>query len=274
MALALASSLTACGQQPSISVYPPSLSFVAEEGKGNPPSQTVNISNSGGGILEWSLNSSTDWLTLEPSSGISTDAIDTVSVSINMSAMKPGNYSTVIIISDPRATVSPLTIPVTFEIKEPMSTANEGVATFTQYTSDKFGYSLYYPSTWYKSGTDEELSIMITGEKLTSENMQSVFVMVFSSAQNVSGVAFGDALGKKYSEDVDLTVISSHPGSGEWDWVIETSQIHSVIGKRIYSDVHVKSATGFLYVVELRHSSQEIPAEAQAIVDSFRIESP
>jgi len=51
-----------------IGASPTSLSFTAQQGGGNPAAQTVSISNTGGGTLNWSASDNAAWLTLTPAS--------------------------------------------------------------------------------------------------------------------------------------------------------------------------------------------------------------
>jgi len=144
--LLLSTSLTACKEPPTISVYPSSLSFVVEEGKGNPPSQTVSISDSGGGNLEWSLTSSADWLTLNPSTGISTGEIDAATVLVDVQGMKAGNHAAIITISASKATNSPQTVAVNLIINAPIKETPE--VAWETYQDLEYRYSIQYPTDW------------------------------------------------------------------------------------------------------------------------------
>ncbi len=82
------------------------LSFVGVSGGGNPSSQTLGILNSGVGTLHWTAAASTksggNWLSLDSTSGtINRPYLDVspVTVSVNTSALAPGDYYGKIIIS-------------------------------------------------------------------------------------------------------------------------------------------------------------------------------
>lgn len=142
LALLLVSSVIACGPPPTISVNPTSFTFDAEQGKANPPTQTLNISNSGGGTLDWSLSDSAAWLILNPSTGTSAGEIHSINLSVDVSGMNVGSYAATITVSAPGASNSPQTVPVNLTINPPPS---EVWKTYTNYI---YNYSIQYPSSW------------------------------------------------------------------------------------------------------------------------------
>ena len=99
---------------PVISVDPIEFNFGATEGGANPPSQSLSITNIGDGTLEWTVSEAADWLDLTPLSGTGDGS---VTVSVDMTGLAPGVYTTNITVSDPIASNSPLLVPVTFTIE-------------------------------------------------------------------------------------------------------------------------------------------------------------
>jgi len=99
---------------PVIDVSPTEFVFNATEGGVNPASQTLTISNIGDGDLNWTVSESADWLTLDPLSGVNSGTVD---VSVDMTGLMPGVYTTDIAVTDPAAGNSPVTVPVTFTIE-------------------------------------------------------------------------------------------------------------------------------------------------------------
>jgi hypothetical protein len=75
--------------------------------------QSVMVSNSGGGELNWIASSAPTWITLSSASG---SAAGTIQIGINSSGIGPGDYSGSIIISDPNAINSPQTISVSLTV--------------------------------------------------------------------------------------------------------------------------------------------------------------
>ncbi|MEK7354440.1 MAG: CARDB domain-containing protein, partial [Chloroflexota bacterium] len=73
----------------STSPYPPSHDFgVVPEG--NTGNWSFAITNSGTGILEWTLADDRSWITLNPTSGTTTSETDNVTVTINTAGLAPG----------------------------------------------------------------------------------------------------------------------------------------------------------------------------------------
>ena len=56
-------------RQPAIGVSSPSFSFSLQQGDGSPTTQTLTVTNIGGGTLHWNAVSTAAWLNLSPASG-------------------------------------------------------------------------------------------------------------------------------------------------------------------------------------------------------------
>ena len=108
--------LTISPLSPTIGYSPASLTFTATQGGANPANQTLNIQNTGGGTLSWSLSGNPSWLGLSPTSGSSTGQQNPVTVSVNISGMTAGTYNATITITASGATNTPRTVPVTLTI--------------------------------------------------------------------------------------------------------------------------------------------------------------
>ncbi len=102
---------------PSISLSTTTLSNSSIEGS-NAPSQTFNVSNSGGGTLSYSISDNRTWLNVSPSSGTSTGEQDTITVNYNTSGLTAGTRNATITISDPNADNDPQTISVSLDIAD------------------------------------------------------------------------------------------------------------------------------------------------------------
>ncbi len=101
---------------PEISFSPESLTFTAVEGGSTPADETLEIWNSGCGMLNWSVSDDAAWLSESPTSGSSTSEHDTVAVSVNTTGMFDGDYSASITITADGASNSPQIIPVSLHI--------------------------------------------------------------------------------------------------------------------------------------------------------------
>ena len=87
----------------------------------NLENKTLEIWNSGCGILNWSLTDDAVWLSENPTSGSSTGTNDTtlVTVWVNTTGMSAGDYSANITITGPGASNSPQVVPVSLHISSP-----------------------------------------------------------------------------------------------------------------------------------------------------------
>lgn len=98
---------------PSIGISPSSISFTAAVGGANPSSQSLSITNTGGGTLTWSASANTTWLSISPTSGTAPSA---TTVSVNIAGLAAGTYNGAITVTGTGATNSPVTIPVTLTV--------------------------------------------------------------------------------------------------------------------------------------------------------------
>lgn len=104
---------------PMLSVLPAMLSFSAEVGGSNPPSQSLTVSSTGG-TVSFSDSASTTppggtWLSVTPGSG-STSSPATLTVSINIAGLTAATYNGMITVTASGASNSPVTIPVTLVV--------------------------------------------------------------------------------------------------------------------------------------------------------------
>jgi len=101
---------------PKISFSPKSLSFTAGEEGSTPANKTLEIWNSGVDTLHWTLSDDAEWLSENPTSGSSTGERDTVVLSVDITGMSDGAYSTSITITASGASNSPQLVPVSLHI--------------------------------------------------------------------------------------------------------------------------------------------------------------
>ena len=99
--------------QPALAVSPGTLSFTATQGGANPAAQSFDVTNTGGGTLNWSAAESASWLTLSAGSGT---APSTVTATPSITGLAPGTYATQITVSAAGATGSPKTIDVALTV--------------------------------------------------------------------------------------------------------------------------------------------------------------
>jgi hypothetical protein len=102
---------------PTIAFSPENFSFAATEGGSNPADQTLGICNSGGGTLNWSVTDDAGWLSINPTSGLSTGETDNITLSVDTTSLSANTYTATITITGSGATNSPQTVPVTLSVK-------------------------------------------------------------------------------------------------------------------------------------------------------------
>lgn len=99
---------------PVLNVNPSSLSFTVVQGSGNPPSQTLTVSNAGGGTLNWSVTDNASWLTHTPQSGAGGGSI---TVNVATDSLAAGTYTATLTVS--AAGASSVVVPVTVTVTAP-----------------------------------------------------------------------------------------------------------------------------------------------------------
>ena len=117
--------LTIRAPTPTIALSPTSLSFSATLGT-NPAPQTLTVTNSDIGTLDWQASATVGWVTLSPAGGA---APGQVVVKVNTSGLEPGTYATAVTISSStdNVTNSPQSITVSVTIAAPLAPAGIGV---------------------------------------------------------------------------------------------------------------------------------------------------
>ena len=104
---------------PHVELAPESFDFTALQNGALPESQTLAITNAGGGTLDWYVDEQISWLDLDIWQGVSNYA--EVTLSINSTDLTPGTYDEVMTVYSSNADNQPLDVPVTFEVSDPGS---------------------------------------------------------------------------------------------------------------------------------------------------------
>ena len=103
---------------PAIGVSPSYLRFLvyAFRPQYNPPSQTLRITNLGGGALTWTARDNASWLKFGPTSGTApttlTVRVDRSAIPIGWNGYRPRYLQAAITVSAVGASNTPLTVPV------------------------------------------------------------------------------------------------------------------------------------------------------------------
>ncbi|MHC4743404.1 MAG: LamG-like jellyroll fold domain-containing protein, partial [Planctomycetota bacterium] len=103
--------------RPVIEVSARQFEFGAFEGGANPNDQILSISNSGTGVLDWTIGEGCSWLSAEPNSGSSTGEVDDVNLSVDITGLAGGIYDCNLIISGAYAANSPQMAGVTLYVR-------------------------------------------------------------------------------------------------------------------------------------------------------------
>jgi hypothetical protein len=98
------------------------LGFSALAGGANPAAQNLNITNTGGGTLNWTASKTQPWLTLSAGSGSAPGAL---SVGVSIAGLAAGSYSDVVTVAAPSAGVAAQAVSVTLAIAGTQSTSNQ-----------------------------------------------------------------------------------------------------------------------------------------------------
>jgi outer membrane protein assembly factor BamB len=96
-----------------LSVSPTNIAFSAVQGGSNPSSQTISVTNSGTGVLNFTAASDSAWLTVSPSSGT---APQTLQIGAHIGGLTQGSYTGHITVTALGAKGSPTTVTVTLTI--------------------------------------------------------------------------------------------------------------------------------------------------------------
>lgn len=82
----------------------------------NAPSQSFTLANVGTDSLNYTITDNADWLSVAPTSGVSSGEAKTHTVSFATSTLTPGSHSATILISDPAAANHPQSISVSLTV--------------------------------------------------------------------------------------------------------------------------------------------------------------
>nr|BAL58743.1 hypothetical protein HGMM_OP2C291 [Candidatus Acetothermum autotrophicum] len=149
-------------QPPTIQVAPERLSFRTTFGGANPAAQTLQINNSGGGIMNWTAVADKPWVRLSLMSGTAPPPV-TVTVSVEISGLDVGVHEARIIVAAPGATNSPVIVPVSLQITEPMPSLLTLKFTQLQLITDTWERSLRSGCVVYKNTTSlGKLQLVLT----------------------------------------------------------------------------------------------------------------
>lgn len=182
-----------------ISISPAALSFSGTAGTANPPAQAITLSKGGNRTRNWTVMATTAWVSVTPSSGTIAAEQDQIAVSVNLSGLSAGSYSSNVIIStesnSKRAvqTIIPIALTVTGSTLSPSIRLNptalsfSGIAGSTNPTAQLFNVSNPTGGTlsWSLSSNAAWLSLSAASGTTTTETDS------ISASVNLSGLTAG-----------------------------------------------------------------------------------
>ena len=101
------------------------------QGTANTSTQTLDITNTGGGTLSWSVSASAAWLGLSPTSGTTTTETDVITVAVNTVGLTANTYTGTITLTVLGSATAAQQLPVTLTITPPASTIGQNPASLT-----------------------------------------------------------------------------------------------------------------------------------------------
>jgi len=187
--------VSAAQQPPSLSLSASKASFAYTLGGNAPASQTVNVTNAGGGTLAWSATSNSPWLTVSPGSGTGPG---TLTLATNTAGLTAQSYNGAVALTASGAANSPQTISVTLTVSAAApSVVVTGVANSANWAGGAIapgelltiGGSMLGPSTGVSGGVDPSTGKMVTQLAGTSVTFNGVAApLLYVSATQVNAV--------------------------------------------------------------------------------------
>lgn len=104
---------------PALDASPADLTAECDLGE-NPGNDVFEVSNSGGGTLEYTISDDADWLAASPASGSSTGEVDNIEVVYSAGGLAPGTHNATITVEAPGRAGSPQTVDVELTVLHPI----------------------------------------------------------------------------------------------------------------------------------------------------------
>lgn len=169
-------------EQPQLSVSATSLSFSATETK-----KTFSIKNAGTGTLYWSISADRTWLSVSPTTGMTTSESEIISVTVDRAGLAPGDYEGTITITSNAGTkkisvsMKVAEVPVlsvnttalsfgTTEITKTFTIGNSGTGTLTWSIRDDQTWISVSPTSGMTTSETEIISVTIDRAELAPGN--------------------------------------------------------------------------------------------------------
>lgn len=180
---------------PAIGLSPTAVQFTATAGGANPAAQTVTVTNTGGGTLNWTATSRAAWLNVSPTAGTNSG---TLTLSVDSSHLSAGSYSGSITVAATGASNTPQTVAVTLTIAGPPTLVSITVRP-TNAAIDVGSSQQYTATGTYSDGSTQNLS---SSAAWTSGNPSVAMI-------NAAGLAVGMSKGTTTIQAASGTIAGS-----------------------------------------------------------------
>lgn len=102
--------------EPNILLSPTTVAATADA-EVNPPNGSFDVTNNGGGTLNYTITDDADWLSVSPTSGDNNGELDPISLIYDVAGLGCGNHVATVTVNDPNAINLQATVTVTLTIK-------------------------------------------------------------------------------------------------------------------------------------------------------------
>lgn len=165
----------------------------------NPSSQSISVSNKGGGLLEWAIDDTNiaDWLTINPIVGmLEHDQTENIGFSVDMTGLDVGQYTCTLPINAPDTTASSQTITISLDLLGPVLDTSKSSLSFSADESgtNPDGQTLTIINdgggilNWNINVTDKPDWLIFSSVNGSLEHNQSENITL---SVDISGMAFG-----------------------------------------------------------------------------------
>jgi hypothetical protein len=270
------------GQTSEIALSTLNLTFQAEEGGANPADQVVQLTNAGGGMLDWTCAASEGWLNVTPNSGTTTTETDTLTVSVDTVGLAAADspFNGQITVEAPGALNTPRAIDVTLVLnpQQACETIGGSIDEDTTLTAGCYivesslnvtGATLtIQPGTILRFQQGKEMTVATTG-KLVAVGTATEPI-VFTGEEPIRGYWGGLRFYQSNSTQNELRYVTIEYGGGYWDANLVISGSSSSPARvKIANCTLAESETDGLYVNEYsvidEFASNVITANAQGV---------
>jgi hypothetical protein len=181
-------------QPAKLTVSPSSLSFSGTRGGTNPASQAVQISNTGGGTLNWVTVADKPWISLSATNGSAPPAT-TVNVTVNLSGLAAGAYEGQVIVTSAEASNSPQIVAVRLQVTEQATAVTLLAPKFTQlvFVTNGWVRELRSGCVAYKNNTDAVGKVQLA---LAGSSAQEHTVLAGRDVLICADIAYVESVGE------------------------------------------------------------------------------